>query len=120
MFKRILLTVLAVFIFCTCAYSAVVYHRQGLTGGGLTDLDQKDGTSLADGDSAFVNESDIFYTYQMDVSSGVAESSPDVISPDTNAGTKRWILQNVYSLTVSVIPPTGVELTGGIAGFNLF
>ncbi len=75
--------------------AAVVFYRQGLIGGGATDLDEKDGASLNDGDAAFVFTGTQLYTYRLDDSSGAAESSPDVIQPDTNAGNKRWILQGI-------------------------
>jgi hypothetical protein len=65
-----------------------------LTGGGTGALDAIDGNNIADGDAAFVVDatSDIIYIYTCNGSSGAAESSPDIISPDSNAGTKRWIL----------------------------
>ena len=65
-----------------------------LTGG--TDdsyLDYFDGNDLSDGQFAFGIVNGIQYTYVLDASSGASENSPYVISPDTNAGTKRWILQ---------------------------
>ena len=37
------------------------------------------------------------YIYALDDDSGASESSPDVVKPDDNAGTKRWILQTVTS-----------------------
>lgn len=73
-----------------------VYIRTGLTGGSTTDLDGIDGNQLNDGDVAFVFDSNTSYIYQLDASSGASESSPDVIAPDTNPGTKRWILQEAY------------------------
>lgn len=70
-----------------------IYHKSALIGGGGGALDAVDGASLVDGDRAFVMASNVFYAYQLDAASGAAESSPSVISPDTNAGTKRWIRQ---------------------------
>ncbi len=69
----------------------------GLIGGAAGDLDLIDGDLLADGDGAIVNVNGTAYSYHLDATSGAAESSPDVISPDTNAGTKRWILQALVS-----------------------
>jgi len=65
-----------------------------LTGGTATALDSVDGDSLVDGDRAYVMAGGNFYPYLLDADSGAAESSPQVIAPDTNAGTKRWILQS--------------------------
>ena len=64
-----------------------------LTGGGTGALDAIDGTSLKTGDGACVITSSGFYIFYLSASSGASESSPDVISPDANAGSKRWILQ---------------------------
>lgn len=75
----------------------LAYEKTGLTGGGTGDLDIIDGTILSDGDFAFVITGSVFYVYILDDNSGEAESSPDIISPDSNAGTKRWILQYQYN-----------------------
>jgi len=62
-----------------------------LTGGGEGALDAIDGSNVSDGDRAIVI-ADLVYLYVLDADSGLTESSPDVIEPDTNAGDKRWIL----------------------------
>lgn len=70
-----------------------IYGFTSLTGG--TDdsyLDYHDGDNLSDGDMAFGITSNQFFAYKLSASSGASESFPDVISPDTNAGNKRWIL----------------------------
>lgn len=72
------------------------YTAKVLTGGGATALDFFDGDDLNDDDKAFVTVTDLVYEYRLEATSGAAESSPDVISPDTNAGTKRWLLQSHY------------------------
>lgn len=68
------------------------YWTIALTGGGLGALDAIDGTGLTDKDGATnipaVGQVD-FYT--LDADSGLAEDSPKIIKPDTNAGDKRWI-----------------------------
>ena len=101
------------------AWAAGGYYATGLTGGTGTDLDGTDGAALADGDLALVADGTDIYFYRLDATSGAAESVPDIISPDTNAGDKRWILQNVYSVTSGINPPAGVEITGNIAGMVL-
>ena len=66
-----------------------------LTGGASTALDSIDGDDLAEGDHAILYISGTVYFYLLDEDSAATESSPTVISPDDNAGDKRWILQNV-------------------------
>lgn len=60
-----------------------------LTGGGTGALDAIDGSVLTVGDIAVGVSSNESFTYVLD-GSGDMESSPDVISPDTSAGSKRW------------------------------
>jgi hypothetical protein len=76
--------------------STTAYKKTTLVGGGAAALDGIDGAGLLDGDFAFVTLSNINYLYILDDDSAAAESSPDVISPDANAGNKRWIRQGCY------------------------
>ncbi len=69
------------------------YPAVALTGGGTGALDKIDGNDLSDLDAAMVVTGNKAYFYTLDDSSGASESSPGVISPDTNAGNKRWILK---------------------------
>jgi hypothetical protein len=79
------------------------YPRLSLTGGVAGSLDNLDGATLADLDIAMVGQMGVDAKfYILDADSGVAESSPDIISPDLNPGTKRWILLGVYADTVDV------------------
>jgi hypothetical protein len=71
-----------------------VYGAIGLIGGSDGFLDKIDGSSLSDGDSAIVVDSNYAYIYRLNATSAAAESSPNIISPDTNAGDKRWILKS--------------------------
>lgn len=68
-----------------------------LTGGGEGALDAIDGSNVSDGDRAIVI-ADKAYFYVLDADSAAAESSPDVIQPDSNAGDKRWILKETHGL----------------------
>ena len=79
-----------------------------LTGGTDGSLDNIDGSILSDGDIGYVvNATDESVSvYTLDASSGDAESSPDIISPDTNAGTKRWILTKLIG--------QGLDLDGNV------
>lgn len=63
-----------------------------LTGGASGALDEIDGSTISEGDVCIVIIENEYSIYRLDADSGAAESSPDIISPDTNAGTKRWIL----------------------------
>src|SRR3990170_139191 len=79
-----------------------IYHLEALTGGvDSTYLDYADGNSLSDKDRAFAIVSGLLYLYELNATSGAAESSPNVIAPDTNAGTKRWILVSAYTLQIA-------------------
>ena len=71
-----------------------IYKKTGLTGGASTDLDGIDGLDLIDGDFAFVINEGKLYSYIMDAEGGAEESSPDIIVPDSNAGTINWMLQS--------------------------
>jgi len=79
----------------------IAYQKTGLIGGAVSDLDSIDGDALNDQNFAFVMTADKFYVYALNATSGAAESSPDVIAPDTNAGDKRWILQPWLSGTTA-------------------
>ena len=70
------------------------YSPKELTGGGADALDFIDGAGLNDDDIAIVSYNNIIYFYRLESTSGAAENSPYVISPDTNAGNKRWLLQS--------------------------
>ena len=63
-----------------------------LTGGTSGALDDIDGDDLANGDICYAVTSTDFYVYYLNATSGAGESSPDIISPDDNAGNKRWEL----------------------------
>lgn len=74
--------------------------RTVLTGGTAYALDYLDGSDLSDGDIALVMVGGILYVYRLNASSAAAEASPAVIAPDTNAGDKRWILEESRSIAV--------------------
>ena len=84
------------------------YWATSLIGGAEGSLDSIDGTDLNDQDMAIVAVmADKFYLYSLDADSAAAESSPDVIAPDSNAGLKRWILQSIHTKI------DGIDLNGG-------
>jgi len=73
-----------------------IYYRTSLTGGGDTALDNLDGSTLQHDDSALVVTSSYAYFYKLDATSGAPENSPNIIAPDSNPGTKRWVLISIY------------------------
>lgn len=73
-----------------------VYKRQLLTGGASNALDNIDGAALYGGEIAFVHTgAKELFVYQLNASSGQTEGVPLIISPDNNAGLKRWELLSV-------------------------
>lgn len=101
-----------------------MYWASALTGGATYALDAIDGddadgagTPLADGDTAIVITTAFErYDYVLDADSGEAESSPDIIKPDTNAGTKRWKLATGTQGDTGAIGATGTAGTVGATG----
>ena len=83
-----------------------------LTGGGTGALDKIDGDTLADLDFAIVNLLGTSYLYSLDDDASGAESSPNIINPDSNPGTKSWLLQGLD--IASLIIEDGL-ITGGAA-----
>jgi len=109
------------------------YSAKDFIGGGADDLDFWDGADLNDDDRAIVSYNDRFYFYRLEASSGATENSPYVIAPDSNAGNKRWILQNPYQernknliinglgqVATKVTALTLVKDTYGIGGADRF
>jgi len=80
-------------LFNVSAEAKTVYTRTALTGGGSTAVDGEDGANLAEGDLAIATVSGTIYFYYLSASSGATAATPTIISPATNAGTKRWLLQ---------------------------
>lgn len=64
----------------------------GITGGVSGYLDSFDGLSLQNGDSAVYMSSNGLYVWYLNSTCNLTEAAPFVVSPDSNAGTKRWIL----------------------------
>lgn len=109
-----------------------IFKLTGRTGGSVDKLDSIDGntggpggTPLQQGDLAFVIDAahGVTHVYELDVDSGQAENDPYVITPDSNAGDKRWKLKpgkylgdaEADSLTVSGVRSLSV---GGVYGGN--
>lgn len=100
-FKKLINIFLFLIILPALCYGSTYKIRafKYLTGGIDTSyVDGIDGVDLNVGDLGLVITSTATYFYEVD-NSGDAESSPDIISPDTNPGSKRWKLRNTYSIT---------------------
>ena len=72
-----------------------MYWADHLTGGDEGALDAIDGAGLASAAGALVLNMTDAYFYSLDDDLAGSEASPTVISPDTNAGDKRWVLQRL-------------------------
>lgn len=79
-----------------------IYGAISLTGGGTGALDRIDGDDLQDQDAAIVFTASGLYTYTLDADLGGTEDSPSLIVPDTNAGSKRWVLIPNEAFNVSL------------------
>lgn len=86
-----------------------LYGRTGLTGGTSDDLDGIDGNDLNDGDICIVvgldSTSVMARIYLLDADSGLSESSPNRIVPNSNPGSKVWI----YQPSGGEVGPTGPQ-----------
>ncbi|UZJ41126.1 tail fiber protein [Prosthecochloris sp. SCSIO W1101] len=109
-----------------------IFKLTGRTGGSVDKLDSIDGstggpgdTPLQQGDLAFVIDAafGVTHVYELDVDSGQAENDPYVITPDSNAGNKRWKLRpgkylgdaEADSLSMSGVRSLSI---GGVHGGN--
>jgi len=71
-----------------------LFYLSDFIGGAATALDSIDGNALIDRDRAFVIVNGVFHVYYLDSDLGGGETTPpdySIISPDTNAGLKRWV-----------------------------
>jgi len=78
-----------------------LFAANKLTGGSAGTLDDIDHNSLTAGDLAIVVDyvNNKVYFYQYDATDATAESSPDIIDPDSHSGgAGRWLLANMQSV----------------------
>lgn len=80
-----------------------IFPAYGLTGGGnAVDGIDGDHAKLDDGDACFsfvlTGTTPKFYVYLMDTDNGGTEDGTTIITPDTNAGNKRWILCYIHTV----------------------
>jgi len=118
--RKLVVTISIIFLIFTICYADDIpgfFWAASRTGGGEA-LDGIDGQDLVDGYTAIVNHSSGTYFYVLDDDSGAVESDPTVISPDTNAGDKRWLLTAyIGSNTVSTLAN---DATPSISAGNKF
>ena len=94
--KKIILAILIVFLIASNSWAITgAKGASCITGGTSNCLDYFDGSTLSNGDVAIVVVSEVYYFYVLDADSAVSESSPNVISPNSNAGDKRWVLKGI-------------------------
>ena len=90
--KYILVFVLVLLLATSAFATPRWWNCTSLIGGAEGSLDSINGQNLFDGYRAIVTTTTQVYFYYLDDDSGAGESSPGTISPDLNAGDKRWIL----------------------------
>lgn len=78
-----------------------IYGAIALIGGGVGALDAIDGTGLADKDMAYVTVAGVTYNYILNPTLNQVTSSPSIIQPVSNPGTKDWVLTNIYGLAIT-------------------
>lgn len=84
-----------------------IYGATSLIGGVAGSVDNIDGAALADKDALLAAvKDDAIYFHALDADSAAAEASPAVITPDTNPGDKRWILNGVVRIPNGATLPT--------------
>lgn len=82
------------------------------SGGTDNALDSVDGALLSGGETATINYNYgtiyfVSFDYVCDADSNQTESGLNFIAPDTNAGTKRWVLSDP-PIVVGPTEPTGL------------
>lgn len=80
--------------------TAIAYYKTAIIGDTGDSLDGEDGAILNNKDFAFVMSSGEVSFYKLDATSGLTHNPPTIVSPSVNAGTKRWILQDVDVSTI--------------------
>ena len=79
------------------------YGAIDFSGGSDGFLDNIDGTNLADVDGAWVVTADpLSGIYILDADSAAAQVVPTIISPDANAGNKRWLLAGLQMTSLKL------------------
>lgn len=97
-----------------------IFGATSLIGGATGSLDSIDGNMLVNLDMAMtVVLNGRAYYHVLNATSGVAENSPYIISPDANAGTKRWILSEAFQSIGVGVSFESTEMPANDAIINL-
>jgi len=104
-----------IFLFCLITATALAdkvywYNATSLTGGNDSSADNINGQNLVNNDKLIVvTNSGQTFIYNLDSDSSLSEDSTNysVISPDDNAGTKRWIL--MFKGDRTIIPDSTID-----------
>lgn len=91
-----------------------IWPANSLIGGGIGALDAIDGSLLENGDSAVVITASAAHFYSLNATSGAAESSPDIIAPDINAGDKRWIRKQSVLMDAEASALYNLQVESGV------
>jgi hypothetical protein len=121
MIKKLGIILLVLLFAIPCFGKVRWYNATSHVGGTDGTADSINGQNLFDGDKLIVVTTTNTYFYTLDVDSAVAEDSTSytVISPDSNAGDKRWVIETiVYDFVFTTFTDTLV--TPSVANENLF
>lgn len=122
-----ILAIVAAICFITGSFCAPAFAKPrwwnctSVLGGAEGSLDSVNGQNLFDGYKAEIITTTNTYFYTLDEDSAAAEdtTSYTVVSPDSNAGDKRWILECViYDFAFTTF--TDEDTTPSVANENLF
>ena len=119
--KKLGIVLLVLLFAVPCFGKARWYNASGLLGGTDGTADSINGQNLFDGDRLIAVTTTNTYFYTLDVDSAASEDSTSytVISPDSNAGDKRWVLETVFYDNVFTTF-TDADTTPTVANENLF
>lgn len=92
-----------------------LWYAKARIGGGANALDLIDGDSLSDLDIGIVLVDNVYFLYVLDADLAGSEVDPGIIVPDTNPGTKCWVLQKCFGEKVNAIGSIG----GGAQAIDL-
>jgi hypothetical protein len=119
--KKLGIVLLILLFAVPCFGKARWYNATSLLGSTDGAADSINGQNLFDGDRLIVVTTTNTYFYTLDEDSAASEDSTNytVLSPDSNYGDKRWVLETVfYDNTFTTF--TDADTTPTVANENLF
>jgi hypothetical protein len=121
MIKKLGVILFVFFLAVPCFGKARWYNATSHLGGADGSADSISGQNLFDGDKLIVVTITNTYFYTLDDDSAASEDSTSytVISPDSNAGDKRWVLETIsYDNAFTTFTDSDADPT--VANENLF